>query len=109
MYFDLRGDEPKIIQDIKGYIPVEREDIWGWLCYFQRELELYLYNKNRVNNKIVKIKITKCHDYGLYEDLVGKEFNVFKSFVYENMYAIIDKGEYCMEYLLKDDCVVLET
>lgn len=36
--FELRGDEQHIIEEIKKYIPIEREDIWSWLCYFQNEL-----------------------------------------------------------------------
>lgn len=36
--FELRGDENEIIELIKEYIPIERQDIWSWLCYFQGEL-----------------------------------------------------------------------
>lgn len=37
--FELRGDEQNIIEDIKNYIPSDREDILSWLCYFQGELK----------------------------------------------------------------------
>lgn len=39
--FELRGDEQNIIEDIKNYIPSDREDILSWLCYFQNELNDY--------------------------------------------------------------------
>lgn len=37
--FDLRGDDLKMINDIKDYIPTDREDIWGWLCYLENEIK----------------------------------------------------------------------
>lgn len=38
--FELRGDDLKIINDIKQYVPLlEREDIWSWLCYLEGEIK----------------------------------------------------------------------
>lgn len=38
--FELRGDDLKIINDIKKYIPLtEREDIWSWICYLENEIK----------------------------------------------------------------------
>lgn len=31
----LRGDDIHILNDIKEYIPIEREDIWSWICYLE--------------------------------------------------------------------------
>lgn len=39
MEFELRGDDLKILEEIKKYIPSEREDIWGWLCYLEAEIK----------------------------------------------------------------------
>ncbi|MDK7418609.1 hypothetical protein ABR763_22435 [Bacillus cereus] len=39
MEFDLRGDEIEIIESIKSYVPIEREDIWSWLCYLEVEIK----------------------------------------------------------------------
>ncbi|MDP7981383.1 hypothetical protein [Bacillus multifaciens] len=39
MKFDLRGDEIKIIEAIKEYVPIEREDIWSWLCDLESEIK----------------------------------------------------------------------
>lgn len=36
---EIRGDELKIINDIKKYIPNHREDIWSWICYFENEIK----------------------------------------------------------------------
>ena len=33
--FELRGDDLKIINEIKKYIPLEREDVWSWICYLE--------------------------------------------------------------------------
>jgi hypothetical protein len=38
--FELRGDDLKMIEAIKDYIPLfEREDIWSWLCYLENTIK----------------------------------------------------------------------
>lgn len=39
MDIELRGDDLKIINEIKKYVPVNREDIWSWLCYIQNSIK----------------------------------------------------------------------
>ncbi len=39
MELNLRGDELKIIEAIKEYVPIEREDVWSWLLYVEFEVK----------------------------------------------------------------------
>ncbi|QUH21843.1 hypothetical protein [Alkaliphilus sp. B6464] len=36
--FETRDDDVKMITDALKYIPIAREDIWGYLCYLRNEI-----------------------------------------------------------------------
>lgn len=35
----MRGDDIEIINSIKDYIPIERQDIWSWICYLENQIK----------------------------------------------------------------------
>lgn len=36
---ETRGDDIEIIDSIKDYIPIERQDIWSWICYLENQIK----------------------------------------------------------------------
>ncbi|WP_346938090.1 hypothetical protein [uncultured Clostridium sp.] len=36
---ETRGDDIEIIDSIKDYIPIERQDIWSWVCYLENQIK----------------------------------------------------------------------
>lgn len=51
LLFELRGDELKILNETKKYIPTEREDIWSWICYFEKSIKDMEFIKRLANGR----------------------------------------------------------